>query len=335
MNAYIKAISYYLPEKIFSNEEFFSIFTTISNKENLEKIGVRERRIVENSVTSSDIAIEAANIFFNEHSIDKSEIDFLLFCSLELDYYTPSTACIIQEKLGLSQHCGALDFNLGCSGYVYGLSIAKGLVETGAAKNILLLTASTLTKKIHPKDKGSRFVFGDGAAATLISGREKKGIEKFIFGTDGKRFEKIIVKDGGVRNPISEKSFIDTTDEYGNTSNSASFYMDGTSVFIFGLKKVPEMVKNLLEKSNKQIEDIDLFIFHQANLYLIEKIREKLKIPEKKIFNYMENCGNTVSSTIPIALYEAIKAGKASPGKNIFLAGFGVGLSWAATIIQL
>jgi len=335
--AYIKAISYYLPKKKFSNEEFFLNFPEISdkNKENLRRIGVNERRIVDSIHTSSDIAIAAANALFNEHKIVRKEVDFLLFCSLELDYPMPSTACVIQEKLQLSKDCGALDFNLGCSGYIYGLSLAKGLIETRSAKNVLLLTASTLTKKIHKKDKSARFIFGDGAAATLISEGNKKGIGKFIFGTDGKKSEKIIVKDGGARNPISESSFIDFSDEFGNTTNNASFYMDGTSIFIFGLKTVPEAIQKLLEKIDEKIEQIDLFIFHQANLYLIEKIGQKLKIPENKIFNFMKNCGNTVSSTIPIALYEAIKAGKAKPGQKIILVGFGVGLSWAATIIQL
>ncbi|HXD92507.1 MAG TPA: 3-oxoacyl-[acyl-carrier-protein] synthase III C-terminal domain-containing protein, partial [Bacteroidia bacterium] len=201
---------------------------------------------------------------------------------------------------------------------------------------VLLITSSTLTKKFHPKDKSSKFVFGDGAATTLISTRElPNGIGKFVFGTDGSGKNKIIVKDGGARNAITETSIKDFTDEYGNTTNDSSFYMNGTSVFIFGLKTVPKIIMELLEKENKTIEDIDLFIFHQANLFLIDSIRKKLKITEQKTFNFMENVGNTVSSSIPIALYEAIKCGKAKKGDTILVVGFGVGLSWAATTIKL
>lgn len=335
MNAYIKATSYYLPEKIYSNEDFFNRFPEAAGgRENLLKTGVKTRHIINGNETASDLAVKAAEVFFKEHSVTREEIDFLMFCSLEFDYYTPTTACVIQERLGLPIHCGALDFNLGCSGFVYGLSLAKGMIESNGIKNVLLLTSSALTKKFHPGDKSSLFVFGDGAAATLISGREEKGIGSFVFGTDGKGKNKIIVKDGGARNPINDSSAIDVTDEYGNTTNPSTFYMNGTSVFVFALKTVPQMIKDLLAKENKTLEDIDLFIFHQANLFLIQSIANKMGIPQDKIFNYMEH-GNTVASTIPIALHEAVKSGKAKKGDTILVAGFGVGLSWAANIFKL
>jgi 3-oxoacyl-[acyl-carrier-protein] synthase-3 len=337
VDAYIKAISYYLPEKTFSNEDFFDEFPeALPGINNLLKIGVQKRHIVNSNKTASDLAVTCATKFFKEHNISPNEIDFLLFCSLELDYYTPATACVIHQKLNLPENCGVLDFNHGCSGYVYGLSLAKGFIESVGQKNVLLITASTLTKKIHKKDKSSRFVFGDGAAATLISAREsEKGVGSFVFGNDGGGADKIIVKDGGGKHPISETSFTDYSDEYGNVTNDASFYMNGTGIFLFGVKTVPKIVLELLEKENKTIEDIDLFIFHQANLFLIDTIATKLNIPKQKVFNFMENVGNTVSSTIPIALYEAIQCGKAKKGDTILLVGFGVGLSWAATTITL
>lgn len=336
MPAHIKAISYHLPEKVFSNDDFFRDFPdALSQKENLLKTGVEQRRIINPNETASDIGIKAALKLFEEHSISPNSIDFILFCAQEFDHYTPTTACIIQEKLKLPKHCGALDFNLGCSGFVYGLSLAKGLIEGVGAKNVLLITSSVLTRTFHQKDKSSIFVFGDGAAATLISYRETKGIGEFIFGTDGSGKNKIIIKDGGARNKISENSKIDHLDEYGNITNDSSFYMNGTSVFIFGLKTVPAMMNDLFKKENKSIADIDLFIFHQANLFLIDTIRSKMEIPEKKVFNFIKNVGNTVSSSIPIALSEAIKEGKAKKGDRIAIAGFGVGLSWAATIIDL
>jgi 3-oxoacyl-[acyl-carrier-protein] synthase-3 len=336
MNSYIRSISYYLPEKIYSNEEFFGDFPEAkAGEENMLKIGVQNRRIVAIHETASDMAVSAAEKLFATQNIDRSEIDFVLFCAQEFDYYTPTTACVIQDRLGLPTRCGALDFNLGCSGFVYGLSLAKGLIESVGQKNVLLLTSSSLTRTFHPKDKSSRFVFGDGAAATLISSREENGIGRFVFGTDGKGKDKIIVRDGGARNPVSPESHQQVTDEYGNVTSAANFYMNGTGVFLFGLQTVPKLVKQLLESENRKIGDIDLFIFHQANVFLIDAIRKKLDIPTGKVFNFMENTGNTVSSSIPIALHEAIHCGKAKKGDTVLVAGFGVGLSWAACLLKL
>ena len=336
MSATIKAISYYLPEKKFSNEDFGKLFPDSLSNINLEKLGIKERRIVEEKQTASDLAVQSASQLFKEHNIDKNNIDFILFCAQEFDHYTPTTACLIQDRLEIPTHCGALDFNLGCSGFVYGLSLAKGLIEACNCKNVLLLTSSTLTKTFHPKDKNSRYIFGDGAAATLVSSESKEEyIGPFIFGTDGKRGDKIIIKDGGARNPISKESIIDVEDEYGNITNNAHFFMNGTSIFNFGLKTVPKMIEELLKKASLNMDSIDLFIFHQTNNFMNEMIRKKIGIPENKFVIHIENCGNTVSSTIPIALYESIKSGKAKKGQTILLAAFGTGLSWAATIIKL
>lgn len=338
MKAAIEHISYYLPEKKISNQDFFQLFNeSVKNIDNLLKIGIEERHVVDSNQTASDIAVKAAEKLFLDHSINRTEIDFVLFCAQEFDYYTPTTACVIHDRLKLSKHCGALDFNLGCSGYVYGLSLAKGLIEGVGLKKILLLTSSTLTKTFHPKDKSSHFLFGDGSSATLIIGKDgnDSSIGEFVFGTDGNGVNKIIIKDGGGRNALTENSYVEIEDDYGNVTNNASFYMNGISVFVFGLNLVPKMVNEILRKEKKSIQDIDLFIFHQANLFLIEKIRLKLDIPEDKIFNFMKDVGNTVSSSIPIALNEAIKCGAAKKGDVILLAGFGVGLSWAATIITL
>jgi 3-oxoacyl-[acyl-carrier-protein] synthase-3 len=336
VSATVKAISYYLPEKKFSNDDFGKLFPGSLSNINLEKLGIKERRIVAQKQTASDLAVESALQLFSEHNIDKNEIDFILFCAQEFDHYTPTTACLIQERLGIPTHCGALDYNLGCSGFVYGLSLAKGLIDACDCKNVLLLTSSTLTKTFHPKDKNSRYIFGDGAAATLISNDyEGNNIGPFIFGTDGKRGDKIIIKDGGARNPITKESTIDVEDEYGNVTNNAHFFMNGTSIFNFGLKTVPVMIEQLLDKANLKMDEIDLFIFHQTNNFMNEMIRKKIGIPENKFVVHIENCGNTVSSTIPIALAENIKFGKAKKGQTILLAAFGTGLSWAATIIRL
>lgn len=336
MGAFIKSISYYLPDTIFTNDHFFELFPqSIVNKPNLDKLGIRERHIVNANETASDLAIKSALKLFEEHHINKSDIDFVLFCAQEFDHYTPTTACLIQHKLGLNNHCGALDFNLGCSGFVYGLGIAKGLIESIGCKNILLLTSSTLTKTFHPKDKSSKFIFGDGAAATLISYTEKSHIGEFIFGTDGGRGDKVIIKDGGARNPITANSYIEITDEFGNTNSDATFYMNGNSIFIFGLKTVPNLIKETLLKNNMLLDEVDLFIFHQANLFLINTIAKKINIPSEKIVNFIEPIGNTVSSTIPIVLYEALQSKKAKRGDKVLICGFGGGLSWGATILEI
>jgi 3-oxoacyl-[acyl-carrier-protein] synthase-3 len=336
VGAFIRSISYHLPDKVFTNGDFYTEFPEATcNTENFTKIGIKQRRLAAKNELASDLAVSSAVKLFKEHTIDPSEIDFLLFCAQEFDYFTPTTACVIQQRLNLPSHCGALDFNLGCSGFVYGLSLAKGLIEGVGLKNVLLLTSSTLTRKLHPKDANLRFLFGDGACATLISSSNYDGIGQFVFGTDGKGAEKIIVKDGGARNPLNEDSYTEISNEYGNITSKAFMDMKGTSVFSFSIKTVPAAIADLLKKQDKTLDDINLFIFHQANLFIIETIRKKMGLNEDKVFNFMENVGNTVSSSIPIAFCEAIKAGRAKKGDTILLAGFGVGLSWAATIIKL
>ncbi|KFF16715.1 3-oxoacyl-ACP synthase III family protein [Flavobacterium hydatis] len=330
MKANIKAISYYLPEAILSNDLINQEFPEWDIEKISSKTGINSRHISANDEFSSDMAVKAAEKLFVEHNIDKSTIDFLLFCTQSPDYFLPTTACIIQEKLGLNTTIGALDFNLGCSGFVYGLSLAKGLIAGGMAKNVLLITSETYSKFIHPKDKSNKTIFGDAAAATLISSEEGFcSIGNFIFGTDGKGAENLIVKQGGMRFPVSNDNE-DITDEFGNVRNDKNLFMNGTEIFNFTGEFVPKLTESILEKSNLTKDDIDLFIFHQANKYMLNHLRKKIKIPEEKFFISMQHCGNTVSSTIPIALYEAQKEDRLANCHNLILAGFGVGYSWAA-----
>lgn len=330
MKANIKAISYYLPESILSNELINQEFPEWEIEKISSKTGINSRHISADDEFSSDMAVKAANRLFEEHNIDKSTIDFLLFCTQSPDYFLPTSACIIQERLGLNTSIGALDFNLGCSGFVYGLSLAKGLISGGMAKNVLLITAETYSKFIHPKDKSNKTIFGDAGAATLIT--SEKGfceLDNFVFGTDGKGAENLIVKQGGLRYPVSNENE-DISDEFGNVRNDKNLYMNGTEIFNFTGEFVPQLTNSILEKSNLSKEDVDLFIFHQANKYMLNHLRKKIKIAEEKFFIAMEDCGNTVSSTIPIALYEAQKQEKLAAVNNVILAGFGVGYSWAA-----
>lgn len=333
MASTISAISYYLPEAVYSNEAFYSDFPEAAGT-SIAKVGVKKRHLVADGQTASDMALLAAEKLFAEHGIDRSTIDFLLLSTLEHDYYAPSTACVLHGKLGLAKSCGAIDYGLGCSAYVYGLGMADGIMKSMGAKKVLLLTTSVLSHKFHPKDRSSRFVFGDAASATLLTLTDGAGIGPFSFGTDGTGFDKIIVPDGGVRNPINADSFTETKDEFGNTTSRAHLNMEGLNIFLFSVRTVPPMISDLLQKANLSPEEIDLYVFHQPNVFLNETLRKKMNIPAEKFVHCMEDFGNTVQATIPIALYESQLNGRLKPGMKVVLAGFGAGLSWAATVVQ-
>ena len=334
MKAYIKAISYYLPPNVLDNERINETFPEWSIDKIAAKTGIHSRHISGENMYSSDMGVMAAQKLFDEHNIDPATIDFILFCTQSPDYFLPTTACIIQNRLNIPTSAGALDFNLGCSGYVYGLSLGKGLIFGGIAKNVLLITAETYSKFIHPEDKSNLTIFGDAASATLISSIGGMAtIGNFDLGTDGKGAENLIVKTGGMRFRHQENTDL-VFDEFGNPKNGNYLYMNGSEIFSFTIESVPKLVKNTLLVNGLIEIDIDLFVFHQANKFMLNQLRKKLKIPEDKFYYFLENCGNTVSSTIPIALYESIKALKVKPGNNILLAGFGVGYSWGGTVLS-
>lgn len=333
MEAFIHGISYYLPENILSNTIINENFPEWSADKISSKTGIYERRIAGEFEFSSDMAVKAAQSLFDEYNINKNDIDFVLLCTQSPDYFLPTTACLVQERLGIPTSSGALDFNLGCSGYVYGLSLAKGLITAEIANNVLLITSETYSKLINPKDKSNKTLFGDAASATLIS--NTKGlcsIEKFVLGTDGKGAENLIVKNGGFRNRY--KIAQDEEVESKWVRNDNNLFMDGSEIFSFTSKAVPEMVNQILEKSDLYLDDIDLFIFHQANQFMLNHIRKKINIPQEKFFLFLEKCGNTVSSTIPIALKEAINQKENLKNSKVLLAGFGVGYSWGSTILK-
>jgi 3-oxoacyl-[acyl-carrier-protein] synthase-3 len=331
MEAYIKAISYYLPEKILSNEDLIREFSEWTVEKIATKVGVNQRHISDNNETAADMGIKAAEKLFAEHKIDRNTIDFLLFCTQSPDYFLPTSACIIQHRLGLQTSCGALDFNLGCSGYIYGISLAKGLIAGNIAKSVLLVTAETYSKHLHPKDKGNRTIFGDAAAATLISTAGFAKIGEFVLGTDGRGAENLIIKTGAMRNknPKNDLHF----DENNNPKSSDYLFMNGGEIFNFTAGAVPNLVDKLLYKNHLKQENIDLFVFHQANKYMMNYLRKLLEIDSDKFYINLENVGNTVSSTIPIALYEAQKEEKLV--ENILLAGFGVGYSWGGVTLKI
>lgn len=331
MEAFIKEIAFFLPPSVVTNEELVKEFPEWSVDKIANKVGVKERRVAASNETATDLAVAAAEVLFAKGTVNKEDIDFVLFCTQSPDFKLPSSACIIQDRLGLGTKCGAFDFNLGCSGYEYGLAVAKSLIVAGMASNVLLLTGETYNHYIHPRDKGNRTIFGDGASATVVSTDGFATIGEFCLGTDGSGAENLIVKSGGARYPesIGDLKF----DDDGNPISSDYLNMDGHEIFVFTLTKVPKMVRDVLIKNNLEKEEIEMFVFHQANKYMLEHLCKKLKIDDERFFVNLAYVGNTVSSTIPIALCEAREQGRLKG--NVLLVGFGVGLSWGATVITI
>jgi len=315
----LKAVAYHLPERVLTNEHLAAQFPEWGVDKIAAKTGISTRHIAAADELSSDLALAAARKLFAGSPCGPADIDFLLLCTQTPDHALPTTACLLQHRLGLRTNCGALDFNLGCSGYIYGLSLAKGLVETGQAGQVLLLTAETYSKLLDPADKTVRTLFGDGAAATLIvaNAEAEERIGPFVFGTDGSGGRNLICTQGGFRENMK-----------------APLFMNGPEIFNFTIRAVPEAVAVLLRRADLRLDEVDLFVFHQANAYMLEHLRRKLGIPPHKFVLAMEHTGNTVSATIPIALKQAEAKGELKPGMKVMLVGFGVGYSWGAAMLR-
>lgn len=336
LHASIKDIAVHFPDQILGNDELAALYSDWSADKILDKTGIAERRVCAPGETAGDLAFQAANKLFAQGAVSVLDVDFIILCTQAPDYVLPTTACVLQDKLGVPRTAGALDVNLGCSGFVYGLSLAKGLIETDAAKCVLLLTADTYSKYIHPMDKSVRTLFGDAAAATVITAEEldQERIGPFVFGTDGSGSKNLIVEAGLYRLPASCDTSKEHVDESGNVRSQENLYMNGAEVLAFSLKEVPKAVDALLLKAGKTKEDVDLFVLHQANKFMLEALRKKLKVPTEKLPILMDHCGNTVSSTIPIALHKLRKQGQLQHGHQLMLVGFGVGYSWAACLLN-
>jgi 3-oxoacyl-[acyl-carrier-protein] synthase III len=339
MQACVKGIEYYLPDKILTNAMLATEFPDWSVDKIREKTGIEIRHVATEEECASDLGVRAAEKLFASGTCCREEIDYLLFCTQSPDYFLPTTACIIQDRLGIPNTSGALDFNLGCSGYIYGIGLAKGLIESGQACNVLLITAETYSKHIHSGDKSVRTLFGDAAAATLV----QRGvyleemnplIGPFVYGTDGSGANNLIVPTGGFRAARTHASARVKEDENGNLRSQDNLYMNGSEIFTFTLNTIPKALRELLSISGKTMEEVDLFVFHQANKFMLDYLRKKVKAPEDKFYISFKNYGNTVSSTIPIALKDAQSEGKLKSGDLVMLVGFGVGYSWGATFVR-
>ena len=337
MRAAITGIEYYLPEAVVSTEALAQEFPEWSVAKIEGKTGISERHIAAPTQCSSDLGTAAAERLFALARCKPADVDYLLFCTQSPDYFLPTTACLLQDRLGIPTTAGALDINLGCSGFVYGLGLAKGLIETGQAANVLLITAETYSKFMNRRDKSVRTIFGDAGAATLIQAVDGNGAEligPFVFGTDGRGRDNLIVRTGGMRCPRSGESAVVREDESGNARSDDDLYMNGAEIFNFTLREIPKCVDRLLRQTEKSVDTVDLFVFHQANRYMLECLRKKMKIPPEKFYMGMRRCGNTVSSSIPIALKQAADEGCLNNGAVVAMVGFGVGYSWAAALAR-
>ena len=331
--AFIKAISYYLPEKVVTNEELVREFPEWSVEKVAQKVGVDSRHIAAEEETAGDMAEKAARRLFEEYKIDPKTIDFLMLCTQSPDYFLPSTACVLQDKLGIPTSAGAFDYNLGCSGCIYGMAVAKGLIAAGIANNVLLLTAETYNKYLHPSDKSNRSIFGDGAAACLISTEGFAEIGEFVLGTDGSGANHLILKTGAARQNVATGNYIE--DDEGHIWYDDFLYMNGGAIFNFTLDAVPAMMTQVLEKNGLEKNQIDYYVFHQANKFMLNTIRKVCVLPKDKFYINLTTTGNTVSSTVLIGLKECLGNHSIKAGDSVMISGFGVGLSWGGTVLKL
>jgi 3-oxoacyl-[acyl-carrier-protein] synthase-3 len=324
--ASIGPIAVHFPERVETNDELQQAFPAWDMPTIQEKTGIHQRHIAAPNECSSDLGVAAGLKLFREHNIDPREIDFLLLCTQSPDYPLPTTACLMQPRLGLRDSVGALDFNLGCSGFVYGLALADGLIRTGAVKKVLLITAETYSKYIDAGDRSLRTIFGDAAAATLIEAHPEPTLGAFQFGTDGAGADTLLVTRGGLR-PECEALKPRHRQRW-----KSALYMDGPSLISFAVGAIPQLVKNILAAAAMQKEEIDLYLLHQATYKMLEQLREALGIPAEQMPILLEHYGNTVSSTLPILIDDLRRAGRLRPGQKNMLIGFGVGWSWAGCV---
>ena len=338
VRAFISAIECHFPSEALSNEVLSQQFSDWDADKIEDKTGIASRYIARENETASDLGVEACKKLFESKLCTPEEIDFLIFCTQSPDYFLPTTACLMQERLGIPTTAGAFDFNLGCSGYIYGLGLAKGLIETGQAGHVLLVMAETYSKFISEKDRSVRPLFGDAATASLIQGKDTEGsshssfIGPFVYGTDGSGAQNLIVPVGGLRKRYRDDQADASTKSKDREEHH--LYMNGPEIFTFTLRAVPRAVQDLLSKAGTSVEEVDFFVFHQANKYMLEHLRAKVNIPKEKFCIEMSDCGNTVSSTVPIGLTRLQEQKSIKAGDLIMLVGFGVGYSWGATLVR-
>jgi 3-oxoacyl-[acyl-carrier-protein] synthase-3 len=325
-HAAIGPIALHFPARVETNDELAAAFPKWDMERIYEKTGIRQRYVAEPEECASDLAVAAAEKLLHAHEIDRTSIDYLLLCTQTPDYPLPTTACLLQHRLKLPNTTGALDFNLGCSGFVYGLSMAQGLIASGQARRVLLITAETYSKYIDDEDRSLRTIFSDAAAATLIEASSTPSLGPFTFGTDGAEADTLMVNQGGAR------QFQHALKPRKRHRWASQLFMDGPSLVTATLERVPPMMDALLAKAGLAQADIDYFLMHQATLLMLDRLRAQLQVGEDRLPTVIEQFGNTVSSTIPIVIHDLRRRGLLRPGTRSMLVGFGVGFSWSGAI---
>lgn len=329
----VTAMTAAVPSHIINNYEYTEFFPADQVKEVVDKVGIFERRFADAETCSSDLCFAAAEKLIADNNIDKSEIDLLIFISQTPDYRMPATSCTLQHRLGLPNSCIAFDITLGCSAFLYGLSVAYGMMQSGAIRKALVLDGETRSKVYSPKDRRSAFLFGDGGVAALVERDKKFGESVFSLNTDGSRADLIMIKAGGYRYPSSVESLQEkVVDEYGNIRSDEQGYMMGGDVFNFVIREIPRDIKKTLEFAGTTASDFDYIVFHQANNFINSYIAKKMKLDTEKIPSTIDKYGNTSSVSVPITIVDQLK-GKLNGEKKLLLSAFGVGMTWATAIV--
>jgi len=334
-DAYIEAIEYALPEKVVTNADLVRENPAWDMTRLVERTGVEARPIAGPGETALDLGHRACLSLQANGFLRPETIDALIFCTETPDYPLPPNSCILHERLQLPTHVMAFDITLACSGFVYSLGLARSLVLGGTARRVLIVTADTYSRLIHPADRASRCLFGDGAAATLV-GPGPRGIEVLdvTYGTSGAQHQRFIVRAGGARLPRSPETARPMTDRSGNIRTAEHIEMDGLGVLSFFNSVIPQAVRDILERNRVSLDDVGCFVFHQASRVAVEGINRVLKIPPERLVFDMATTGNLVAASIPVSLRRAQDQGRVPPGKHVVLCGFGVGLSWATALAR-
>lgn len=335
VNIGILGISAALPRKVINNYNHDLYFKKEDIREIIDKIGVRERRFVDENTCSSDLCFAAAEDLITGMNIKREELDLLLFISQTPDYRMPATSVILQERLGLKTSTITLDINLGCSAFLYGLAVAYSMIAAGIVRKAMILDGETRSKVYSQKDRKTAFLFGDGGIAAIVEGGEKYGRSWFSLNSDGSRESLIKIPAGGYRKMSSYETLTEkVVDEFGNIRSEEQGYMNGADVFNFVIREVPRDFTRLVEYAETDINAIDYFVFHQANSYINGFLAKKLKLPEDKVLSTIEKYGNTSSVSIPLTIVSELK-NRLNSHKRLLLSGFGVGLTWGTAIIDI
>ncbi len=329
----ISAMAACVPKTVINNYKYTDFFPEDQVKEVVDKIGVFERRFADEATCSSDLCYAAAERLITDNSIDREEIDLLVFISQTPDYRMPATSILLQDRLGLSHSCIAFDINLGCAAFCYGLSVIYGMMQSGSIRKALLLDGETRSKVYSPKDRRSAFIFGDAGVAALIEKDKKYDRSWFSLNSDGSRGDLIMIKGGGYRYPSSLETLAEkVVDEYGNIRSDEQGYMRGGDVFQFVIREVPRDIKKTIEIAGKTKDEFDYIIFHQANNFINSYIEKKMKLDHQKIPSSIAKYGNTSSVSVPLTIVSELRD-KLVGNKELLISAFGVGMSWATAII--